>query len=188
MSSTGDRLSGLGKGLKKNLDKVLIAAMAGTLLLNLLFWFSESQTFPYDPPPPERTEPKVSISRDKPEYRAVMSLSERLPDFEASEYKILVDLNMFDPKSQKDTAQLQQIADELVTQARKALEAGNLDEAEELAKQALGKLPTHKPGKDISDEIDAKRAEKAKEEGKKPGSGAPGPAAAPKAPPPAAPR
>lgn len=187
MSPSADKLSDLGKNLKKHLDKVLIGAMAGTLLVNLFFWFSESQTFPYDPPPPERTEPKVFISRDKAHYKAVKALSERLPEFDTSEYKLLVDFNMFDPKSQKDTEALQQDADNLIEQARKSLESGNLVEAEELAVRAQGVLPTHKPAKDLLAEIAAKKAEAAKEEGKKPGPGAKPPAAAAKTPPPAPP-
>lgn len=187
MASTGEKLSGLGQTLKKHLDKVFIAAMAGCFLAVLFLWFSESQTFSYDPQPPQLTAPKVHISREKPEYKAVKSLGTRLPDFETSEYRLLVDFNMFDPKSEKDTEQLGQEADGLVDQARKALEAGNLEEAEKLALQAQQKLPTHKPAKDVLAEIAAKKAEKAKEEVKKPAPGAKPPAPAAKTPPPAPP-
>lgn len=135
-------------------DHVLIGLMALMLVVVGVLYFNETTAPQETVKEPEVYTLKRHISTESRLYQSVVASAEPLPELEETTYTQLVKFNIFDAKAARDAEELDRQAAEIYVQAQQQYEAGNYDEARELANRALGLSAHMRQAHELVEKID----------------------------------
>lgn len=140
---------------KANANKLFLYGLGLLLLVRIFVYLSEAQSrvpATMDPPPHQL---KEVITEDSDEVKAVQSLTHPLPEFEVSVYNYLHQINVFDPKLTRDSGQIEDLANNLASEATIAFQNGIYDQARVLVNEALKMVPDHVAARELAKKLDA---------------------------------
>lgn len=137
-------------------NRLFVIGLGLILLIRVFIFFNESGTLDNTmAEPQQKPKPQAKITQKDPDYQSVSKMTQRWKDFKDSDYWVLANANMFDPKLAMDAQKIEQRATEIYQSANGAYKQGNYPQALKLLEQALSLMPSHiraqKLKKEISD-------------------------------------
>lgn len=146
--------------MKKNLDRVLLAAMAGVLVVMMAAYLSERSTPEAEVVREPRGPIESKISSTSFDYAYVEFMMEPVAPMEESDYKELLNFNMFDAKAVRNADQVVEEANRKAVPAAAALSRfeqtgadADRDEARRLALEAQEVIPGYPQAQAVLDRL-----------------------------------
>ena len=137
--------------LKARAHQIFLGAMAVLLLLRLLIFFMESGFTGEPLPIPQETELNDLIKAEDPAsaYKQVERILKPMVEFRQSDYWILANFNMFDPKRILEAKRYEERANQIYAEAQTAFDARNDALVLEKVNEALLYQPNHAKAQEL---------------------------------------
>lgn len=153
MADLKDSINKLVLRYRNKVNQLFLMGMGVLLGLRLLLFMMDAG---FNAPPrvePTATEITPTLKLDSPDYQRVLQLTRPLPDFPDSEFMVLGQYNMFDPKLVQQQAEIERRANEKFEEALISFRQGRLPEARTAVDEALGMQPSNARAKELRQQI-----------------------------------
>lgn len=136
-------------------QRLFLAGMVLLLLVRVFVYLGEAGTSGVAKVEPESIT-NLSSQINKDAYDKVHRMTEPWKDYKQSDYALLANFNMFDPKMALDAAAMEKRAEQTYDEAKAAFDAGNVTLANQKIDEVLNLIPSFKKARDLRKEIETK--------------------------------